>query len=242
MKLRLLDDWQDIVRNAWSVRFWVISIICQAVGAGLYFLNGPSVALFVAAFIASALGTVARHLAQPEPGTVWARIRSFLRDSSGAANFRPRHAIVPAVVLAVAVPVLYRLEGVRTTSYQDIVGVWTYCVGETQGAGPGQQYTLADCRSKLNQRLQDLYAEVVRAIPLAPQLPPDTQAALLSIWYNEGDGTMRNSSVARAGRAGRWHDMCRAFMNFQRPPQLHDRRVFERDLCLHGLDRAGIVQ
>lgn len=155
---------------------------------------------------------------------------------------RARHLTIPAAVLAIAVPTLYALEGVRTTSYRDIVGVWTYCVGETQGAGPDQHYTMAQCDSKLRHRLVGFYQEVRRAIPETPALPPKTQAALISIWYNEGDGTMHDSSVSRAGRAGHFHAMCDAFMNFQKPRQLHNRRVTERALCLKGLDEAGITQ
>lgn len=161
------------------------------------------------------------------------------QPKAAPAPSRLKRGAVPAAVLALAIPLLVQLEGLRTTSYQDIVGTWTNCVGDTQGAAPGQHFTKQQCMDKLAARLPDYYAPIVTAIPGVSGFPAATQAALISLWYNEGAGTMKGSSVVRAANAGDLRAMCDAFLNFTRAGSnkaaLLSRRQKERALCLQGL-------
>lgn len=150
-----------------------------------------------------------------------------------------KRVVISAAVLAIAVPLLTQLEGLRTRSYQDIRGIWTVCVGDTQGAGPGVTFTKQQCMDKLQARLPDYYNPLAACIPALPTFPPGVQAALLSYTYNEGAGQACNSSVARAANAGDLRKACLSLMNFQRAGSdasaLRNRRTAEMTLCLGGL-------
>ncbi|TDX19521.1 lysozyme [Rhodovulum visakhapatnamense] len=144
-----------------------------------------------------------------------------------------------AAVIAAAVALIAPWEGLRTASYQDIVGVWTICYGETRGVSPGQTATPEECRDQLARRTAQFEAEIRPCLPAA--LPIETRAAFVSAAYNIGSGAFCRSSMSRRALAGDLPGACDALMLWvnaggQTVPGLVNRRTAERDLCRSGLD------
>ncbi|TDX19716.1 lysozyme [Rhodovulum visakhapatnamense] len=144
-----------------------------------------------------------------------------------------------AAVIAAAVALIAPWEGLRTASYQDIVGVWTICYGETRGVGPGQTVAPEECRSRLATRAAQFEAEIRPCLPAT--LPVETRAAFVSAAYNIGSGAFCRSSMSRRALAGDLPGACDALMLWVKAggrtvPGLVNRRTAERALCLSGLD------
>lgn len=78
-------------------------------------------------------------------------------------------------------------EGLRLTSYQDSVGVWTIGYGHTLGVGPGQTITQPQAQAFLQQDLQIAEAGVNR---LGLNLTDNQFAALVSFTFNLGAGNL----------------------------------------------------
>ena len=56
-------------------------------------------------------------------------------------------------------------EGLRTTAYKDMVGVWTICYGETKGVKAGMSKTPAECSAMLSQRVvADYYTPLTKCV------------------------------------------------------------------------------
>lgn len=140
-----------------------------------------------------------------------------------------------AVAMALAMTV-GSFEGVRQVAYQDVVGVWTVCYGETQGVKRGDHYSLAECKWKLSTRLED-YADPIEKC--LPGLPDGRFVAFTSLGYNIGAERTCNSTAAKLVRLGYIVAGCQAFMQWNKAggvvfPGLTRRRAEERDLCLKG--------
>lgn len=128
-------------------------------------------------------------------------------------------------------------EGVRLRTYKDIVGVNTYCYGETKDAKPGQTYTLAQCDKLLLARL-DEFANHVEACIHKP-MSDKTEVAFVSFSYNIGVSGFCNSTTARRYNAGDYTGACQAMMLWTRAGEYGDvleaRRGREMKMCLEGL-------
>lgn len=148
---------------------------------------------------------------------------------------------VIAVVMALAVPMVEKWEGLRVEAYQDVVGVWTVCYGETEGVKPGDTHTPDECKAMLETRLlEDYYQPVVACAPELAQAPIEVQAAVTSWAYNVGVGAACRSTLARYLRAGEWEAACNELPRWNRAggrvwKGLANRRADERGLCLSGV-------
>lgn len=78
-------------------------------------------------------------------------------------------------------------EGLRLTSYQDSVGVWTIGYGHTQGVQPGQIITQQQAQAFLQQDLGVAEAAVNK---LGLTLTDNQFAALVSFTFNLGAGNL----------------------------------------------------
>jgi lysozyme len=128
------------------------------------------------------------------------------------------------------------LEGTRQVAYQDVVGVWTVCDGETEGVKRGDRYSLAQCKAMLTRRLED-YATPIESC--LPNLPDARFVAFTSLAYNIGANRTCQSTAAKLIRLGKIVEGCNAFMAWDKAggirfPGLTRRRAAERDLCLKG--------
>jgi lysozyme len=147
---------------------------------------------------------------------------------------------VTAAFLAAAVPFIGQWEGLRTTAYQDIVGVWTVCYGETRGVRPGDSYTVAECDDMLRREILHFDAELTKCAPALPTLPVGARVAFVSWSYNVGTGAACRSTLVRLLNAGDVRAACEQLPKWNRAGGqvvrgLTNRRVNERDICLSSL-------
>lgn len=142
-----------------------------------------------------------------------------------------------AAAVALAQPVTAYFEGLRTKPYRDPVGIATVCYGET--AVPMREYAPDECRAMLEQRQARDFAPLVLAA--VPDLARRPHAFAASIDFAYNVGTFRNTSMARAFRAGQWAKGCEAFRLYRfarRNGELVElaglikRREAERSLCM----------
>jgi lysozyme len=145
--------------------------------------------------------------------------------------------IVAAAVVALALPVIKQWEGRELVPYRDIVGVLTWCDGETRGKAK-PVYTHAEC----DRITETAAAEFELAIrPCLPdEMPVKTRAAFISAAYNIGSGAFCRSSMSRRALAGDLRGACNALMMWTKAGGrevrgLVNRRTAERKLCLEGL-------
>ena len=147
-----------------------------------------------------------------------------------------------AAVMAAALPVVQKWEGLRTEAYQDVVNVWTVCYGETKGVRPGDSYTPEQCADMLEPRLvQDYYLPVATCAPELIEAPVEVQAAVTSWAYNVGVGAACSSTLAKHIRAKDWRGACDQLPRWNRAggkvwQGLVNRRADERGLCLSGVE------
>ena len=132
-------------------------------------------------------------------------------------------------------------EGVFLHPYRDIVGVPTWCIGETEGK-PKASYTVAECKALLASKLPRYYSEIsacwgdkVEAV-----ISDNERVAYLSGAYNFGSGAFCKSSMVRLLKAGDRVGACHALRLYNRAggrvvKGLDNRRRAEEKLCLEGL-------
>jgi len=146
-------------------------------------------------------------------------------------------------VMAVAVPLIAKWEGLRTEAYQDIVGVWTVCYGETKGVQPGDAYTEAGCRAMLAREVREYWRGwrgYLTPETISERLHPAREAAYTSLAYNVGVRAAGRSTATRRLNAGNVAGGCDAIAWWNRAGQrvvrgLVNRRADEVALCRRGL-------
>lgn len=150
-------------------------------------------------------------------------------------------AVASAAVIAGTVAFLKPWEGFEPKPYRDIVGVVTWCFGETEGR-PKASYTMRECEDLLAKRVPDYYG------PISACWGPEVEArmtdtmriAFTSSAYNFGTGAFCKSSMVRLLKEGEFIAACEALMLYVRAggrviKGLVNRRTAERRLCLQGL-------
>lgn len=171
----------------------------------------------------------------------------FPRESSGPetaiqpANYSSGYSL--AEFDAVAVPLIAKWEGLRLEAYQDIVGVWTVCYGETKGVRPGDRYTKAQCDAMLAQEVREYREGLHRyftAETTSERLTPHRDAAYTSLAYNAGIRAIGKSTATRRLNAGNIAGGCQALGWWNKAGGrvirgLVNRRAEEVALCLRGL-------
>lgn len=141
---------------------------------------------------------------------------------------------------AKGVELVKHFEGLRTTAYQDSVGVWTIGYGHTSMAGPPRVYqgmtiTAAEAETILKQDLDVFEQGVASALTIITN--EDQFSAMVSFAFNVGLGAFRTSTLLRKHNAG---DVAGAADEFPRwiyaggqiLPGLERRRKAERALYL----------
>ena len=132
-------------------------------------------------------------------------------------------------------------EGYVPQAYQDPVGIWTKCWGDTTDVIPGQNYSFDECVKSLNDHLYETSAPVMECVPSLRNQSDKVIAAAASMAYNIGPGAFCRSSVARYFNAGDYERGCERIAEIyktakgQELPGLVKRRKYESDMCLAGL-------
>ena len=146
-------------------------------------------------------------------------------------------------VLEIAMPLVKRWEGLRLRAYQDSVGVWTICFGETDGVQPGDVRTEAECEAMLEPRLLEHRAgwlDALTAETLQTRLHPNRDAAFSSWTYNIGVHAARTSTATKRLNAGNIAGACKAATWFKKGGGrvilgLVRRRSHEYEHCMVGV-------
>lgn len=141
--------------------------------------------------------------------------------------------------MAMAVSLIGDFEGKRNEAYQDIVGVWTICYGETRGVEAGDAATNAQCDAMLAEGIKDFEAGLDKC--LTADVPIKPKIAFVSWAYNVGVGAACRSTLVRKANAGDIEGACNELPRWNRAGGrvirgLTNRRITERDLCLAGLE------
>jgi lysozyme len=141
-----------------------------------------------------------------------------------------------ATLLALALShYLKPLEGDSLDAYRDIVGVWTWCQGITEGPHK-EHYTRAECDALNRNEAAKHLAELASCIHRP--LPENVWVALGSWEYNAGKGAACGSTLVRmVNRGDPPEAYCEQLMRWNRAGGrevlgLTRRRAAERALCL----------
>jgi len=123
--------------------------------------------------------------------------------------------------------VLVDREGLRTTAYQDSVGVWTIGVGHTAACGepvPCEGMTITEAEAfEIFDRDNDSFERAVNDLVTVP-LAQHEFDALVSFAFNVGTGAFADSTMLQLLNAG---DKAGAFEQFKLwniPPEIIPRR------------------
>lgn len=132
-------------------------------------------------------------------------------------------------------------EGVYTQPYNDIVGVRTVCIGETENVQE-RRYSVDECKALLAQKLPRYYGEIAQCWgqDVEDRLTDNMRVAFVSGAYNFGSGAFCKSSMVRALKDGDRKGACHALRLYNRAggrvvKGLDNRRRAEEKLCLEGL-------
>lgn len=115
---------------------------------------------------------------------------------------------VLAGALLIAIPFVTDHEGESLKSYQDVVGVYTICNGETAGVKPGMKKTQAECEELTKSQVGQFMRGVAAKITFVVQ--PQVLAAHTSFAYNIGIVGYARSSALALTNAGDIAAGCRA--------------------------------
>lgn len=114
--------------------------------------------------------------------------------------------------MLIAIPFITDREGESLKAYQDVVGVWTICHGETLGVKPGQTATKDECDALTTSRVGQFMLRVRELQTVS--LPPAALAAHTSFAYNIGLAGYARSTTLRLTNAGQIEAGCRAMANW----------------------------
>lgn len=144
------------------------------------------------------------------------------------------------IAAALAISLIGAWEGLRLYSYQDVIGVWTACYGETLGIKPGMRFTKAECDAMFLPSIQKHEAGMRACLKDPDAIPEKPYVVFVSLTYNIGTAGFCRSSLRVMIDQGRYRDACNALPAFNRAggkvvQGLVNRRAAEQKLCLEGL-------
>lgn len=142
-----------------------------------------------------------------------------------------------AIATALAIPA----EGLRRFAYYDPPGILTVCYGSTTNVVKGKEYSLAECKQRLDNDMLDAVLTVERCVP---GLPDNVLAAFGDAVYNLGPKVAcdkQRSTAARKLAAGDIEGACKELPKWNKAwvagmliplPGLTKRRNAEMLICL----------
>jgi lysozyme len=139
-----------------------------------------------------------------------------------------------------AVTLVGGFEGYSAYAYQDVIGVWTACYGETKGIKKGMHFTKEQCDQKLLDSLVE-HEEGMRKCLVNPDgIPIKPYIAFVSVAYNVGPGAICNGKMKTLINANKIKEACSYLKVFNKAGGkiwngLVKRRSKEEAFCLSGL-------
>lgn len=145
--------------------------------------------------------------------------------------------VIAAAIMS-STPFIVDLEDEKLSSYQDVVGIWTVCSGETFGVDKGVNLSKEECRALTQSRVGMFMLQIVPMIQVP--LTADTLAAHTSFAYNIGVEGYKRSSTLRLTNQGNLRGGCNAMGLWNKADGvvvqgLINRRKKEIALCLKGI-------
>lgn len=130
-------------------------------------------------------------------------------------------------------------EGLKTTAYQDMVGIWTIGYGHTGGVVSGQTCTAAEADALLAKDLKD--AESCIAMKVNVTLSQHEFDALVSFTFNLGCGAFSGSTLRKLLNEGDRDGASKEFTKWIHAggkvvAGLVTRRTREQEVFLYGYD------
>lgn len=130
-------------------------------------------------------------------------------------------------------------EGLRTYAYQDVVGVWTACYGETKGIKPGMKFSKETCDNMLVDSLVEHETRMRACLTNPDAIPVKVYVPALSLAYNVGTGAFCKSTLRAKINQGNYRQACDEFMKWNKAGGrvvngLTKRRAAERAMCLQA--------
>lgn len=237
--MKLLPNWKNILKSAWSAWLLIAAVFLTGLEAMLPMLDlGLPAGVYTALMGAiTSMALLARLLVQPEKV-----MEGFLKSESGRVSKRIAGSIAgSAIALATAVSFIGGWEGKENQAYLDRIAsppVWTVCHGETKGVGPGDYYTDAQCSEMLEEEILSYERGLDRC--LKADVPVGAKIAFVSWTYNVGVGAACRSTLVRKANAGDLVGACNELPRWNRAGGkvirgLTNRRVSERAMCLDAL-------
>ncbi|MEP2717655.1 lysozyme [Pseudophaeobacter sp.] len=238
--MKLVSNWKSVLKGAASIWFFLASLLAML---GFFFsLASPFMlgwsplwfagvsALFQVLAIPARL--VMQHSLTEVDLSVLSRFR---QDQSGALRKGSIGLIAGSgLALSTAIAFVGGWEGLRQEAYQDVVGVWTVCYGETKGVRPGDRYSKADCDEMLAEEIAAYEAALDQC--LTAEVPLGMKIALVSWTYNVGAGAACQSTLVRRANAGDLSGACDELKRWNRAGGriwrgLTRRRFSEMQMC-----------
>lgn len=105
-------------------------------------------------------------------------------------------------------------EGVETKAYQDIVGVWTICYGETSGVKPGMVKTPEQCTESLAKELENYNRQMKKYVKVP--LPEHMEVAYTSFVWNVGVGAWSSSTLLKLLNQERYDEACTQLLRWNK--------------------------
>jgi lysozyme len=126
---------------------------------------------------------------------------------------------------------LEKREGCRLKAYKDTVGVWTIGYGHTTVAGPPEvTQNLVITQAKADEIFAVDIVKYEKAVAHGIEQAPTSQKqfdAMVSFCYNVGPGGFKKSTALRLHNAGDYPGASKAFLMWNKPPEIFGRRRAE---------------
>lgn len=118
-------------------------------------------------------------------------------------------AAAAAVAFGIFVALWQQQEGTELVAYQDSIGIWTICDGDTKNVTPGMVETPAGCARRLDANTRRSFA----AVPplMKAEFTYGQWIAYADFIGNAGLGNFKSSSMLRLANKGRLVESCNAF-------------------------------
>lgn len=262
--MRLVADWEFVLRRSHSMWGTYLTILFLALPEVIYAGAGIDTSpriwwlLALAAALYTAIGRVVDQGDEDGTGPLiplgsiaMMALVMFLTMGMGKVvdDTQPPPVAGPpneADWAAVAVPLVAKWEGLRTTAYLDTIAepdIWTVCYGETNDVQPGDSYTADECAEMLRKRLRTYRAGwhgYLTPQTLQYRLTAQRDGAYTSFAYNVGVVGAGGSTATRRLNAGNIRGGCEAIGWWNKAGGrvirgLVNRRAEEIALCLVGL-------
>lgn len=237
--MTLISNWRRVLFSSFSLWFVLASLVATA---GLFFaLIRPETLGWPPLWFAG-ISALLQVLAIPARVVMQRGISGLVRyrhETRGAVSTRALGMIAGSgLALSAAVAFVGDWEGLRTRAYQDVVGVWTICYGQTTGVTPDQHRSKAECDAMLARDIASYEAALDRCLKV--DVPLGMKIALVSWTYNVGAGAACASTLMRKANAGDLAGACAELPRWNRAGGrvwrgLTNRRLSEQQMCLSAV-------